>query len=229
MPIIHDVEQGSAEWFRLRLGIPTASCFDQIITPAKGELSASWRKYAYRLVAERLLNMPTETLNGIEHIERGKELEPSAVRQYEFVEGVDTAAVGFITTNDGRIGASPDRIIVGRPVALEIKCPAAHTHLGYLLDGRGNEYKPQLQGQLWVGEFEYGDFYSYHPLMPAARARIVRDDAYIEKLAAALDEFCDKLDEMTDRARALGIFQRQELAPHPVDVAMEQFNPLGAG
>ena len=31
--IIHEVEQGSGDWLKLRLGIPTASEFDKIITP----------------------------------------------------------------------------------------------------------------------------------------------------------------------------------------------------
>ena len=38
------VEQGSNEWIAARLGLPTASNFDKIITPG-GKLSTSSRKY----------------------------------------------------------------------------------------------------------------------------------------------------------------------------------------
>jgi len=38
--IIHEVEQNTPEWLTLRLGIPTASMFDKIVTPA-GKFSKS--------------------------------------------------------------------------------------------------------------------------------------------------------------------------------------------
>jgi hypothetical protein len=38
MKIHAHIEQGSADWFKLRLGIPTASCFDLIVTPKKCDL-----------------------------------------------------------------------------------------------------------------------------------------------------------------------------------------------
>lgn len=217
---IHDCEQGSAEWFKLRLGIPTASDFDQIVTPKTGKLSASSRRYAYRLVAERLLNAPMQTLDGVQYVERGRELEPAAVRQYEFAEEVETARVGFITTDDGLTGASPDRLIVGRPAGLEIKCPAAHTHIGYLLDGHDDAYRPQVQGQLYVAEFERVDFYSYHPLMPAALIRTPRDEPFIRLLRDALAEFHERLADMTARAKALGIFQRAAEVRTPVETEL---------
>ena len=62
--IIHaDVLQGSEQWHALRLGKPTASAFDKIVTPKKCDLSAASHAYALRLVSERLLNMPT-AMNG---------------------------------------------------------------------------------------------------------------------------------------------------------------------
>src|SRR6478609_9609842 len=73
---IHDVAQRSPEWHALRLGKPTASEFHKIITPKTGKLSAQARKFACRLIAERLLNEPLDLLDGIEAIERGKAMEP---------------------------------------------------------------------------------------------------------------------------------------------------------
>ena len=209
MPKIYDVAQGSGEWQRLRLGIPTASMFHKIVTPT-GKLSKQSRGYAFHLVAEKLLNRSLDSLDHLEWVARGKELEPQAVRMYEFQTDVETAPVGFVTTDDGRLGCTPDRLIVGRAAALELKCPAPHTHIEYMLDGFGNDYVPQAQGQLLIGEFEFVDRYSYHPEMPPAPCRTYRDEAYIRTLRAALDEFCDTLAGMIERARSMGMFAERE-------------------
>jgi len=214
---IINCEQGSADWYFARLGIPTASCFDQIVTPAKGQLSKSSIKYAYRLICERLLKSPTETIEGQRWMERGQELEPLAVRQYQFVQEVETYPVGFITTDDGSIGASPDRLVKGKAICLEIKCPAPHTHLAYLLDGRGDAYRPQVQGQLYVAELERADFYSFHPRMPQCLVQTHRDEPYIKLLSAALDAFNEQLLDLTERARRLGVFQAYERIETPAE------------
>lgn len=215
---IHNVPQGTPQWLALRLGIPTASEFDKIVTPKTGKLSASAPKYACKLIAERLLNRPVQSLDGLAYIERGKELEPQAVRQYGFENDVETDPVGFITNDAGTIGASPDRLIRGRPAGVEIKCPAAHTHVAYLLEGHDEKYRPQVQGQLYVAEFDYVDFYSFHPRMPPALIRTPRDTAYIALLHNALDEFNDRMAGMLERAKSLGIFQAYEDIATPVEV-----------
>jgi hypothetical protein len=198
---IHDVAQRSPEWHALRLGKPTASEFHKIITPKTGKLSAQARKFACRLIAERLLNEPLDLLDGIEAIERGKAMEPDALAQYEFAEEIETQAVGFVTTDDGLVGASPDRLIVGVSAGLEIKCPLLPTHISYSLDGPGDDYRPQVQGQLWVAELEWIDFYSYHPQMEPVRLRTQRDDAYIKLIEQALRDFNDMLHDMYERVR----------------------------
>jgi YqaJ-like viral recombinase domain len=203
---ILDVQQGSVEWYRARLGRPSASSFHQIVTP-KGKFSTTAIKYAYRLVAERLLNEPMQSVQNVEWMERGKEMEPRAVQQFEWLREVETRPCGFITTDDGRIGCSPDRLVVGQPVGVEIKCCAPWTHLGFLLDGPGDDYKPQVQGQLWVAEIERVDLYHYHDRMPPCLTSTVRDEAYIKLLSDAVLQFADMLDEMEARARALGVFQ----------------------
>jgi hypothetical protein len=213
--IEHQVEQGSAEWFALRIGRPTASEFKKIITPAKGDLSKQARGYAIKLVAEMLLNRPMDDLAGIEAIERGKALEPEAVKMYELSQH-KTRQVGFITSDDGRIGASPDRLLIGVNGAVEIKCPYPVTHLEYLLDGFGHDYKPQVQGQMLIGGFDFIDRFSYSPEMPPFLERTYRDEPYIEKMAAALREFCDMKDDMFEKAKAAGWYVEREqvLTPH---------------
>jgi hypothetical protein len=187
----------------LRLGIPTASEFPKIVTPT-GKLSEQARKYAHLLVAEQLLGRPLISLDELEWVARGKELEPEAARLYEFDRDVDTEPVGFLTTDDGRIGASPDRL-VGKPGVLEIKAPAPQTHVGYVLDGFAEKYKPQVQGQLLVSDREWCDWMSYHPELPPIIDRVHRDEVFIGRLRDALNVFCDMLDAMRERTRSIGI------------------------
>lgn len=214
MKIYADVVQGTEQWLDLRKGIPTASEFHRIVTPKKCELSKGAVDYALRLVAERLLNQPAGQVIENPWVERGKELEPMAVRQYEFQYDAVTYPVGFITTDDGSIGCSPDRLVLGGArVALEIKCPSPHVHLGYLLNGTDDDYKPQVQGQIYVAELDRAELYSFHPQMPPARIQNTRDDPYVAKLADALARFNENLRGLLERALALGVFQA---APRPV-------------
>jgi hypothetical protein len=204
---IIDCDQGSVEWYRARLGKPTASMFDKIITP-EGKVSGQAQTYAYRLVAERLLNDSMDSqLDRVEWTEHGKIAEPMAVQQFEFGNDVELERVGFITTDDGRIGCSPDRLIKGdHGQMVEIKSPSPWVHLGYLLDGPGKKYKPQIQGQILVGDFDKHWFYSWQARMPPAQWLSARDDKYIAALATLLDLFCDDVQRKYERALTLGAY-----------------------
>ncbi len=127
-----------------------------------------------------------------------------AVQQYEFTTDTETRAVGFVTTDCGRIGCSPDRLVIGHRGGLEIKVCAPGTHIGYLLDGVPETYRPQVMGQLAVAELEWCDLYAFHDRLPPVTIRTYRDDHYIAKMMAALAEFLDMRDAMLTKARASG-------------------------
>lgn len=205
---IIDCVQGSDEWIAARLGIPTASEFHRIITAVKGDLSKSARKYAAGLVAETLLGKPLEKPEGnLWVMERGKLLEPLAVQQYSFVNDCEVRRVGLVTTDDGRIGASPDGLIVGTRGGLEVKCTLDENHMSIFADGPGDDYKQQVQGNLAICELEWWDLYAYHPELPPVTIRTYRDEPYINKMRAALTEFLAIRDEMLAKARASGFFE----------------------
>jgi hypothetical protein len=107
---IHTCDQGSPEWMQLRLGIPTSSSFDRIITPKTCKKSAQWDAYKYELIAERCIGHPQEEFMSWD-MQRGKTEEINAVRLYELHNDMDTIPVGFITNDAGTIGASPDRLV----------------------------------------------------------------------------------------------------------------------
>lgn len=202
MPRIIEVEQGSLEWLQAKLGIPSASEIDKVVTPT-GRPSKQSRAYAYRLVAERLIGRTLVNLDHIDAIASGKQLEPEAISAYQLIRDVDTHKIGFITTNDGRVGCSPDRL-VGDDGLLEVKSPLPHTHLAYFLDGFGNDYHCQRQCQMLVTERDWLDMMSYSRELPPVIVRYERDEPYIALLRDALDQFCDLTDEMTRKAHALG-------------------------
>ena len=192
MPLIHNVRQGSDEWEALRRGKPTASQFDKIITPL-GKASAQWEVYANKCIAELILKRRIDdAMASSGAMERGHYLEDEAMRYYEAQTGFDTKLVGFVTTDDGRVGCSPDRL-VGDDGLLELKCPLPHTQIGYLLKGGiEDKYKPQLQGQLFVTGRQWVDILAYDPDFPDhVIMRVEREAAYLACLETLLQRFND--------------------------------------
>jgi hypothetical protein len=198
------------------MGIPTASMFHKIVTPG-GKLSEQRTKYMYRLVAERLLNESMEEQINVEWVERGKEMEPHAAAQFQFLENCELQPVGFVTDDDGLLGCSPDRLLKDKPEAVEIKCPTPWVQIGRLLDGLDNDYKPQVQGQLLVGQFERVHFYSFNDRMPAFHVITLPDKAFQKIMRQHLSDFVEELDRATDRARSLGVYQASPLFQRPLD------------
>ena len=198
-----DHPQGSAEWIRARLGKPTASNFDRIITPKTRKPGASADKYMWQLLAEWLSGQSLDEYVS-QYMERGTEMEEQAVRFYELQRDVETQLVGFCLRDDGLVGASPDRM-VGDDGLLEIKCPALVTHIGYLLNPDGlDAYNCQAQGQLWITGRQWVDLLSYNPEMPPSLVRYHRDEEFIAALEAAVNQFIERLAFAKERLIALG-------------------------
>ena len=181
-----DCEQGSEEWLAARLGIPTATGFENIVT-ATGKKSASYIKYMAELIEESILGGGDTFKSGF--MERGIQLDPQARAAYEFLTGNVVIPVGCVYLNEDReVMVSPDGLIPELKKGLEIKCPKMSTHIRYLLEGGlPSEYVIQVQANLWVTGYETWDFVSYCPeyqkqtlyLFTAARD---------EKLMKAFDE-----------------------------------------
>lgn len=215
--IYWSVVQGSAQWFALRSGVPTASLFHKVMTPKTFKPSEQRRAYQCQLIAEKLLNWQAESLDTIRHIEEGRANEPLAMGQLNVLTGTRSDKVGFVTSNDGRFGASPDRAIGGNPrvdveegslsVVIEAKSPTVPKQMEYLLLGDNDAYRCQRQGQLYVAEADKAIFFSFNPRMPEYFVEDGRDEPFIRKLADCLERFHDELLEMTERAVSLGSWE----------------------
>lgn len=203
--ITFDVVQGTTEWAMLRAGIPTASQFKRIITEAKLQFSKQADSYAHELIAEQVLGEPLDNATS-GFMDRGKDLEEFALAFYQMQRDCDEMKpIGFVLRDDRRVGCSPDHFVDHNGL-LEIKVPAADTHIAYLLDDQGIGYKAQVQGQLWLCEREWCDTLSWHPEMPSALVRQYRDDMFIAALSKAVDQFLSMLDDMKAKLIARGDF-----------------------
>lgn len=221
MKIFWDILQGSSEWWEIRKGVPTASRFSDIITPAKAQLSKSADKYAAELASDVVALAPNWITEDPRNkppsraAQDGVQNEPKARAFYEMERGVIVRQCGFVLTDDGRWGCSPDGLVEGDGGALigglELKCPLPKTHAEYLLDDvLPLDYKCQVHGCLLVTGLPCWDFMSYCPGMPEFIKRVVPDE-FTVKLAEALDQFFPRYMEI--RKRILGSAPQPTEAP----------------
>lgn len=179
------IVQGSPEWLAIRLGKPSASSFEKLIT-STGEPSKSLSSYAITLAGEMYAGKPLESFEGNAYTERGHLLEGDARTMYAFLYGANPEIVGFVTDNSASYGCSPDALI-GNDGLLEIKCLKAERHIKAILYYRKHgkclpDYVQQTQGQIFVCEREWNDLFFYHPDLPKLTIRQHRSDQIIHAL-----------------------------------------------
>lgn len=142
---VHNIQQGSNDWKRLRLGKFTASEVGKLLQKGKSApFSQTAINYIMQVAAERTIDtsfFSTEEeweqlffeLNGPTSyvMRRGSELEDTARQYYQQKKGVEVEQVGFIQLSK-YLGDSPDGIVRGgykkAYKAIEIKCPSLKVH-----------------------------------------------------------------------------------------------------
>ncbi len=203
--VIHDCKQGELAWAKLHFGIPTASGLDNLLTPEfelrKGELP---KTYVYKKVAEKLQGRPLIDLSASSFmLEQGMIVEEEARPWYALEYDKRIKQVGFITTDDGRFGCSPDGLIEGEEgedCGLEIKSPAAHTHVKYLVNGAlPKEYACQVMGSMFATGFQKWIFVSYRRGFPALVLEIHRDEKAMSMIRAAINQFHGDFERAMER------------------------------
>lgn len=186
--------QRSAEWLAARRGIPTCSRFDQILTAVTGEPSKSQSKLIDELLAESICPVEEKLPEYVTpEMEYGMKLEAEArcAWEFEFAKGQPVQEVGFILSDCGKFGGSPDAL-VGGDGGLELKIPSPVTHIGYLRNGKlPNDYKVSVHGYMVVTRRKWWSFMSYARHLPRFHLRVERDD-FTTKLEKELHAFCEK-------------------------------------
>jgi len=217
--------QGSPEWLQARLGIPTASEFDKLITPAKWEPTkgTTSRNYAIKLLTERIIGAPLDHVTTAA-MQAGHDWEPKARAAYELRAGVDVGICGLCLNDEGTAGASPD-FLVGSEGSGEIKyATAPEIHIGRLIDSEGfrQEHFVQVQGQLYITGREWVDLVGYSAGLPMVQVRCYAVPDFQVKLAAALDVFLAGLHLLVERAKSEGW-----IAPPGPAIVEDQWGWLG--
>jgi hypothetical protein len=168
--------------------------------------SASANKYLHELLAEWAIGEPggDPSYDGAGWMDRGTRMEQDAVNWYEVQRDIDTEEVGTILTDDRLAGCSPDRL-VGDDGGLEIKCPSAKVHVGYLLGEGTHQYTCQVQGSMWVTGRKWWDLLIWSPLLPCILKRHEPDEEWLAAFVPIMEGFQAQLADAKERLRSRGL------------------------
>lgn len=196
MIVHHEYNQGSQEWIEAHCGIPTASEFKNLVTD-KGEI----RKWSTAMPNTYLCRKLAEAWGGplpgfsAYATEQGHFLEDKALPMYELEYEEKVDRVAFCTTDNGRIGCSPDGLI-GEDGGIEVKSLELPHHIEVLMDGvLPSEYWAQVHGCMLVTGRPWWKFFAYRRNFPTLLLQINRDAEIQETLGDALNEFLARFDK----------------------------------
>jgi putative phage-type endonuclease len=193
-PQIINIEQGSPEWQKLKLGVISASNISKVLAKKGTETRNG---YLMELIGQ-IATREFDEINS-KALDWGKTNESAARATYEFESGNTIEQVGFIYNLDKRVGCSPDGIVSKKNKGLEIKCPmTARVHTDFLANDKIKpEYIYQVQFSMFVTGFDEWDFCSYHPKFGENTLKIrtlTRDHELMERFANELGEFIGEMD-----------------------------------
>jgi predicted phage-related endonuclease len=203
-----DIEQGSPEWFAIKMGLISSSNLSNVLSKGRGGKEAIMRRnYRTRLALERLNGItPSRFLiRETEEMNWGKETEDLARTEYELATGRSVTKIGGIKHAFLPVWSSTDG--VDNPEAIkritEIKCFNSANHYEALRTRHvPADYVAEVQGELWLGEAEVCDFVSFDPDFPPNAQLVVievqRNDKYIDDLMAEVAIFNDEVDAIVD-------------------------------
>jgi hypothetical protein len=203
-----NVEQGSFEWRRARLGVPTASRAADVVARLKtGALAQVRKDYALQLAFERvtLMEWPVYVTAAMQ---RGTDLEPLARDEYEARSGAMVEQIGLALHDEFKVGASPDGL-VGDDGLVEIKCPFEMSRVARIwATGDVSDYEAQVQWQLWVLQRSWCDVVVYDPRLEDACMHMFVKRVYADVNAHELFE--REVPEFLNEVGALEAQLRQE-------------------
>jgi putative phage-type endonuclease len=180
--IIHDVEQGSYEWHQIRLGKITSTRLKKVLS--KDNLSL-----VDELIAEEETGLSDDDGFVSEDMQRGIDLEPLAIKEYESMTGNTVTRYGILQSDELPILCQSPDGYVGTDGAIEVKCPRTKTHVKYIRQGKiPNDYKEQVWCYFMVNpNLKWLDFISYDPRLvkkPIWVLRVNREDVQDDIIGA---------------------------------------------
>ena len=193
-----DVEQNTEEWFDLRLKKITSSNLGKIMANYGKAFGSPAKEYAERIALEYITGKRDETSSySNKFMERGHELEPVAIMEYQEQEMQIVKNGGFYfndTENETILVGDSNDGNVGENGCIEVKSVIPKTHWKRLKKGGiDSAYQWQIQGHLFIGGKDWCDFISYCPEMPKNKqlyvCRVLPDKSMIEKMIIRVAEF----------------------------------------
>lgn len=197
--IIHNVDQGSFEWFELRNGKVTSSRLPRVF-------KSEYLSLIDELIAEQLTGTWEDGSFVSDAMQRGIDLEPIALQEYERMYNVETIRGGFIQSSAmPLLGYSPDGR-VGEIGGVEVKCPSSKKHIQYLRQQQvPNDYKWQVYISFLINpKLEWYDFMSYDPRVAQKPVFIIRTkreeiEAELKEAEVGLTKFFSKLESVKEQ------------------------------
>lgn len=203
----YDVDQQTDRWFDMKLGKISGSTCSELLGAGKkhpGGLTAAAVTLAMTKAAEIITKENPYSFTN-KYTERGNDLEPEAVDEYEEDSFNTVTHCGIITLGD-YICYSPDGLI-GENGLLEIKCPEQKEYLRILRavkedpekkkykDYISSSYYKQMQFGMMVTGREYCDHVYFHPKFKnkLITIRVERDEEMIENFFTKLPVFIDEV------------------------------------
>ncbi len=192
--INHNIAQNTDEWLALRVGKFTASIAADLLMENKS--NQGYKKLIAKITEERFTGQACESekFKGNQFTDRGHLFEPLALIDYSTKFFYDVQPMGFIESDNGLYGCSPDGLIDENGM-IQVKCPIFATQRGYLEDPKvPTNYYKQMQFELFVSEREYNIFYSYHPKLKEVMIKVERDEVVIKQIETAINEATKYID-----------------------------------
>ena len=201
--MIEMMDQGTEEWFTIRIGKVTASRVADVIAKTKTGYSATRDNYMAQLICERLTGLKGESFTNAA-MQHGTDTEPLARAAYEALQDVLVDEVGFVPHPTIEMaGASPDGL-VGTDGLLEIKCPNTATHIETLISKVvPGKYNTQMQFQMACTGRKWCDFVSFDNRLPEMFqlfvTRVPRDEVFIRLIESEIVQFLAELDDKINK------------------------------
>lgn len=207
--IIHEMQQGSPEWHQVRAKKITGSVAKELFVKGTTDPSglgvgaiSTAKEIAFEIMNDGL--MPSNNFKN-DSMRRGNEFEAIARRKYELIKFVKVRVVGFVESDCGTYGCSPD-FLVDPDGGGEIKCftsPDLHYDLIMNLPSKHIDLN-QIKWNMFVCERKWWDFVSYYPehkSMPLVIRRYYYDEEYARLCRLKIPVFNNYVKEQIEKIK----------------------------
>ena len=160
--------------------------------------------YMAELVAQIATGIIPEEMS-FKQCEWGKRYEDEARLFFELETGLDVDEVGFIYRDkDKRFGLSPDGLVRGKKIGLELKCPfTTKVFVEFATcDKIKKEYIEQCQYSMWITGYDGWYFANYDPRLQGNKLHFVlidRDELFMDKYDNAEKQFIADMNIMLEK------------------------------